>query len=172
MARKSGFVRRGGVMRRETHWVGEPFSTTTIASTNGVAIISSLTAVGLALRPFTVIRSRGYIHVESDQDAVTERYGAAVGYCVVSEQATAIGVTAVPTPDTDQDSDLWLMLEQLFGRLHVTTDISRFESGIGRQYDSKAMRKVEDGQDLILVAECPTTSGNIMIMGRQLLKLH
>jgi len=39
--------------------------------------------------------------VRSDQFVATEGYEIAIGMAVVSDQALAIGVTAVPTPFTD-----------------------------------------------------------------------
>ncbi len=172
MARKSGFVRRHGVMRRETAWFNVPFIQTVLASTNAVSLVSSLNAAGLALRPFTVVRTRLTWHVRSDQDAADETYGASQGWAVVSDQAVAIGVTAVPTPDTDQGSDLWYVLEQMFGQVSVTTDIGRFEAGQSAKIDSKAMRKVDVGQDIVQVLECPVNSATVMTMGRFLVKLH
>jgi len=172
MARKSGFVRRNGVMRRETRWIQGTFLSTTLASTNAVAITTSLSAVGLALRPFTVVRTRGQMHVRADQTSASENYAVQMGFCIVSEQALAIGVTAVPTPDTDGDSDLWYVYESLFGNIDVTTDIGRLESGQSASYDSKAMRKVEDGEQLIQVMECPVSSAIILDSFRMLIKLH
>ena len=56
-----------------------------------------LSAIGLALRPFTLIRVRGIFTIASDQSAATETQVGALGVAVVSEQAASIGVTAVPT---------------------------------------------------------------------------
>jgi len=47
-------------------------------------------------------------------------------------------------------------------------------NGLGRVVDSKAMRKVEDGQDLIRVVETSSISLGVAIVysGRALIKLH
>ncbi len=58
MARKSGFVRRGGRMVRETIWFGQTETQTVLAAANTAAILTSLNAAALALRPFTIIRSQ------------------------------------------------------------------------------------------------------------------
>jgi len=71
--------------------------------------LTSLATAGLALRPFTVIRSYVSILVVSDQAAAIEKQLGAIGIVVVSEQAFAIGVTAIPTPITDAGSDLFLL---------------------------------------------------------------
>ena len=172
MARKSGFVKRHGVMRRETTWIHGSFLQTTLASTNAVALTSSLDASALALLPFTIVRVRGTMHVQSDQTTNGELYGVQMGMAVVSEQAEAIGITAVPTPDTDGFSGLWFVYESVFGSLEVTTDIGRYEAGILHQYSSKAMRKVEVGEQVIQTMECPITSARVLDAFRILVKLH
>ncbi len=172
MARKSGFVRRGGVMRRETLWFFGGFSTATLASTNAVSLTNQLNAAALALRPFTVIRTRGYFYVSSDQVAASEIYTVSMGHAVVTDQAAAIGVTAVPTPDTDRGSDAFFVFEDLFGRFEFISGVGTQERGLGRTYDSKAMRKVEDGSTMIVTVETPSTSGIVSHAYRQLVKLH
>jgi len=124
-----------------------------------------------------VIRTRGSIRVRSDQNSSSEDYGASYGAAVVSDQAVAIGVTAVPIPTTDNGSDLWFVYEFVIGALRVTTAVGLFEGGHERIIDSKAMRKVEDGQDVIQVVEGPGTgigSNGSQISGhaRMLVKLH
>jgi len=174
MARKTGFVRRNNVMVRETFWIGGSIVVTTLAAASTATIVTSLSAGALALRPFTVIRTRGVWFTESDQTAAAERYAVSYGIAVVSTQASAIGVTAVPTPATDNDSDLWYMFETAVDTIEVTTDIGRF---IGKQQmsiDSKAARKVEDGQDIVDVVETHAVSSGAVAVtfNRTLIKLH
>jgi len=173
MARKSGNVFRGGRMRRQTLWLGGPFVTTTLASTNAVALTASLSAAGLALRPFTIVRTRGVWQVRSDQTAALESYGAMMGFAVVSDQAAAIGVTAVPTPDTDIQSDAWFVHEMQFGTFGFISGVGTQELGQPqRTYDSKAMRKVEEGFDFVQVMEASVNSASIHDAFRILVKLH
>jgi len=175
IARRSGFVLRGGRMVRETLWAN--FTTVEAALTGApTAVLANVTGAPLlAIRPFTVIRARGVIAIRSDQAAATESFMVDVGQCVVSDQAVAIGVTAVPTPGTDAGSDLWYMFQQVIGRIEVS-------SGAGTgvpvntqtfvQYDSRAMRKIEEGNQLILVFENELNGANIVHSGRILIKLH
>ena len=173
-SRKSGFILRNGVMRRETLWFGGTVAGTTLASASSAAIVTSLSAGALAQRPFTVVRTRGRLQLQSDQVSVTEPYQCQYGHAVVSDQASAIGITAVPTPDTDNDSDLWYVFETLMGSLRVTTDIGRFIETVDTEIDSKAMRKVEEGQDVITVAEASAVSNGLTLFSfqRTLVKLH
>jgi len=169
-SRAGGFL-RGGVRRRETLWIGASFFDTTLAASTSV-LIASLNAGALALRPFTVVRARSRIMIRSDQEAASETSRAAFGMCVVSDQASAIGISAVPTPGTDSASDAWFMFEFLPHHLAVTP------AGTGPSYstydaDSKAMRKVEDGFDVIQVGEQVAAVGCVVTGAvRMLVKLH
>ncbi len=44
--------------------------------------------------------------------------------------------------------------------------------GIFKEFDSKAMRKVEEGQDIVQVVENEINGCTVTISGRMLLKLH
>ena len=166
---------RAGRAVRETVWLGLDTSVATITAASSAVLLNSLNAAALALRPFTVIRSRGYLTIESDQSAASEFYHVAYGLAIVSDQATAIGVTAVPTPETDRGSDLFFMYEELAG-IFEFGDATGFQSPAlaTHRFDSKAMRKVDVGQDLIFVAETSTQSNGCVIRqaGRVLVKLH
>jgi len=96
-SRRSGFTTRGGRSVRESLWFDGPVFNTNMGAASTAVLVSSLSAAALALRPFTVVRTRGSMFLETDQQAASEFYQAAIGCCVVSDQAVAIGVTAVPT---------------------------------------------------------------------------
>jgi len=173
--RKSGFIQRSGVMRRETVWIGSAVVQTSLAAASTAVQVFVFAAAVLALRPFTIVRSRGSIFVTSDQQASTERWQVALGASVVTEQANGIGVTAVPTPATDNDSDAFYILETVFGEFVQASGVG-IDAHAGRlhRFDSKAMRKVEDGFDNSIVVETFSTSSgvNIDLQLRQLAKLH
>ncbi len=175
MARRfSGFRQRLVSQGRKTFWFQGAYVNTNLPSANSAVIVTSLNAAALALRPFTIIRTRGAWGVRSDQSAASENQFVNYGSIVVSDQAVAIGVTAVPTPVTDDQSS-WIHFEQHVGHF-------LFVSGIGvdpraimqHQIDSKAMRKVEEGQDLINVLENSGISNGAQVVTfqRVLIKLH
>ncbi len=174
--RKSGLFRRGGKTVRETMWIAIDPTDTALAAASNAALIGVLNAAALALRPFTVIRTRGIFHVISDQIAAAENFGAALGFAVVSTQASGIGATAVPLPDVDRGSDLFFVYEEILGRF-IFISGAGFEN-VGNQalhrYDSKAMRKVNDDQDIVTViqAQSIVSSGQVKHAGRMLIKLH
>ena len=175
MARGRRFI-RGGRSVRETMWLTLPETRTALAAANTAVLLLSLTAAELALRPFTITRTILHWSLRSDQSGASENFDAAIGVCVVSDQAQAIGVTAVPTPFTDLESDLWLAHSIQDGHF-------LFISGVGVQanssvnptlIDSRAMRKVEDGQDVAVVIENSSISSGTQLYaaGRMLIKLH
>jgi len=172
--RKSGVILRGGRMRRETSWLFLGGTATTMNTSSTAVLVGVLNATALALRPFTVVRTRGYLYLHSDQAASAELQAANWGICVVSQQASAIGITAVPTPTTDQGSDLWFVFQSIMAAHGAGTVDS--EQGKAVEYDSRAMRKVEVGQDLALVAETEVAglTGGVILRhtGRMLVKLH
>jgi len=174
-SRKSGFTSRGGVMRRETQWFNGVTVRSTIVAASTAVLQTALTAAELALRPFTVVRTRGVVYMKSDQAGATEVQDAAFGLAVVSDQAIAIGVTAVPTPTTDDGSDLWYVYERILSEL-AFQDATGFQANVGveRIIDSRSMRKVEDGQDIAGVVETGSGSNGVVISAyaRTLIKLH
>ena len=173
VARRS-FGRRGGA-RRKTLWAAVVPTEDTITGASGAILLTSLSAAGLALRPFTVIRSVGSLYVTSDQVANSETQAVAWGACVVTDQAVAIGVTAVPTPIVDVNSDAWFAYAFAWNATQVASSIGMgFAAGTVTHFDSRAMRKVEEGQDLITVIETASISDGVVIrvQERLLLKLH
>jgi len=170
--RKSGFIVRGGRSVRETLWLFIDTVEATLSGAPTAVLANSLNATALALRPFTIVRTRGVMHVRSDQTAASQNYGVDVGYAVVSDQAVAIGVTAVPTPLTDKGSDLFFVYEMLFGAYQFSDATGILQRGEFMKYDSKAMRKVNDDSDLVVTFENEINGAAIIHSARMLIKLH
>jgi len=174
MARQ--FTRSRGRLgsRRESMWISLFETATGLAAASTAALFAGYTAAVLSLRPFTIIRTRGIFQINSDQQAVGELYHAGLAMSIVSDQALAIGVTAVPTPMTDRSSDLFFLYEELAGRVRFADATGITDQGIFTTFDSKAMRKVEEGQDIAVTIETSTISlgTEVVKAGRQLIKLH
>ena len=174
MARRD--FRRGAAAIRQkrlsTWFFASPVGVTLTAT--GGTITHQLNAAALALRPFTVIRSHLEIYVESDQEAASEQYIGAVGMCVVSEQASAIGVTAVPTPIIDLGSEYWFLHQMYMGSCNLQAAGIINDNPDRLSVDSKAMRKVNESEDLLIVAEFSGIGSgqSVLIAGRFLVKLH
>ncbi len=173
-SRKSGYTFRSGVMRRETLWLFVDHTITTF--NQGVAtLLNSLNAAALAIRPFTIVRTRGLLYITSDQQVATETQLCNYGIAVVFDQAVAIGVTAVPTPVTDSGSDLWFVFEPMMNAFTFGDATGFSNEGTKYDIDSRAMRKVEDGQDAVVVIEAPAVGNGgcvVQAFARILIKLH
>jgi len=165
---------RLGAQRRETLWAPIPFTQTTITG-SGVALVATASAAEDALRPYTIVRTHLHMSILSDQVVAAEEQIVAVGMGVVSDQASAIGATAIPTPVTDLGSDVWYLHHWLMNSFTLLSAVGFQDAGNQQEtYDSKAMRRVEDGFDNFLAIEAPASSDGVVVslMGRQLLKLH
>ena len=173
ITRNRGTFVRGGVRRRETFWMQIAFVSTVLAASGTAVITNFLTAAALAVRPFTVVRTRMKWLVRSDQSAATENFIGNVGIAVVSDQAIGVGVTAVPTPATDLGSDLFFLIDQWPGRIQLAGTVITADFA-PKSIDSKAMRKVDDDQDIVVVTEAGLGGSgcNIDTVGRMLIKLH
>jgi len=159
--------------RRKTAWLASPDETAlTGVAAAGVDFQGSLNAAALALRPFTIVRARGIVWVESDQIASIESPFGAFGMAVVSDQSVAAGVASLPSPITDEGSDLWFMYQHVATNWRFNT--SGASPGNVYQFDSKAMRKVGIGQDIVLMFENADGSFGIRYVAkyRILVKLH
>jgi len=86
---------------------------------------------------------------------VEDPFGA-VGMQVVSQKAVATGVTALPDPITQEDSDAWFMYKSFAatGFPIVGNPINRYD------FDSRAQRIVEDGSDIaVMVTNASAAAG-------------
>ncbi|MBW6325899.1 hypothetical protein, partial [Pseudomonas aeruginosa] len=120
--------------------------------------------------PFTIVRTVGILSVAVDNDPIlNQSYTAAFGAAVVQKE---LGTTA-PDPFTDASDDIWFWHQFAADRL---------ESGGGgdqimsRTYviDSKAQRKVVDGQQIVFQGEGGGDSDGFdaALFVRILCKLH
>ncbi len=156
--------------KRTTTWFGFEAVGTTMTAEGGT-LQFTLNAAALALRPFTIVRSHFMLALRSDQAAAIEEQTIAFGIAVVSDQAAAVGVSAIPTPITEAASDLWFVHQWMFADESNLTDRTR--SGTFLAVDSKAMRKCDIGQDIVVVSEMDTGTGGgvvLRVAGRMLVK--
>ncbi len=152
MARRFTRSTRGGP-KRLTDWV------CTDAASGGTAY-KSLAAGAAVLdqsvasdSPETLIRTHGSLNVQTDQDGADEEAFGAYGMCVVSNQAFAIGVTAIPTPYTDADSDLWFVHGYWYAPVRFGTAVGFQNVSQTFSFDSKAMRRVSPDETIVIVLE-------------------
>ena len=171
MARRFASNRNNRGPRRVSSWIEIPIIATNVSGSS--SLIAALDAGELARRPFTIVRTHLEVLIRSDQLIADEIQLGAVGLAVVTDQARAVGVTAVPTPVSDDNSDSWFVHQFLFSSFAFISGVG-FDSGDGRNYtiDSKAMRKVTDSDDVVVVVEGSTVGDGLQIIvgGRVLIK--
>ena len=168
MARVIARPRARGSVRRSL-WLPLDVTVATIGGGQAV-LLASLNAAALAMRPFTIVRTHMALYLQSDQAAAVETQSVAFGCAVVSDQAVGVGITAVPTPFTDMDSSLFFAHQVCFADAGTLTD--RTIGGSYFQVDSKAMRKVDNGSDLVITVETFNYGVSLSSAGRILIKTN
>ena len=172
MARGRG-PRRGFIRPppRTKIWIPAGFAIQALAA-GADTLIGTLNAAALALRPFTLLRTRLEITFRSDQSAANESPTGAYGEIVVKETATAIGITALPKPLTEGDAD-WHVYQGMTAPIFALSSVGVQDVSVHYVIDSKAMRKLGPQDDLAVVFETRSAGGaSINIEGRILLQLH
>ncbi len=160
---------------RTTLWIGQSLVGVNV-SASASTLLHTLNAAVLALRPFTIIRTRIVIHFASDQSSASEFTQAAYSQQVVTDSAAAAGIGSVPTPVTESEAD-YFVYQSLFQSVSVngTPGSLVVDNGQGANWtnDSKAARKVGIDDQVVGVIEVVSAVGGFFAMdGRQLLKLH
>ena len=169
---RGGTVSRVSGKRRETRWIASTDETALTNLAAGTAILDQ--SLGGAVDPFTIIRTRGHVWIGSDQTTSSEDPFGAFGMAIVSDQVVAVGVTAVPTPFTEDDSDYWFVHDYFAQGLRVLDATGASWAGlIDTPFDSKAMRKVNPDESCIFVLENGSSSHafDFLVKFRQLIKV-
>ena len=172
MARRTRFVRPAP---RTKMWIGSGVGVVVVTGAI-TAVISTLSAGALLLRPFTILRTRLDVLYKTDQIAATETPHGSLGKIVVTETAAALGVTALPNPsgvDGDPEAS-WFVWQGMSAGFQFGSGVA-FDGNSGQHYsiDSKSMRKVGPDDDIVTLYDNQVASGAQMVfMGRQLIQLH
>ncbi len=171
------FATRGHVIsspRRQMVWLGSDFTVQTIVGTTPL-LLTTLNAAALALRPFTIVRTRMFVQYRSDQSSADEANQAVFSEQVVTEPAAATSIAGVPTPLQETDSDFHVYVPMAFDFKFGTNVGFQEHQGLcaGFVVDSKSMRKVGNDDDVVQVVEQAVTNGGLIAaVGRTLIKLH
>ncbi len=175
MAIRRSFRGSGRGPRRLTEWgfLASTSSQTLAASTNVHLGGFSQALLGEST-PLTLVRVRGEIVVASDQESASEMAIGAFGICIVKEAARVAGVASLPAPATDADDSIWQTWSPWSVRMSFGTAVG-FQMPAGQHYeiDSKAMRKLDTGDAIAVLAENTSSVGaQIVVNLRLLFKLH
>jgi len=145
--------RFAGARRQPTNWsrITEALRVTVPAASKVLMHNLVLSNSGISE---VVRRTRGVLNVSSDQAATQEFVSGALGAMVATDTAIAAGIASLPDPVTDQDDDGWLLWMPFMGLLQGvqgTTGVDLMPTSLNFEFDSKAMRKVEEGYGVIFV---------------------
>ena len=160
--------------RRSTTWIASVTETAfTAVAAAGNDFQGKLGTAALAFRPFTVVRVVGQLFVQSDQivDSQETPFGAA-GLAVVSTKASTAGGTSIPLPVTDEGSELWFAYQ--FWAAGASIGANGNNPIYVFPFDSRAMRKVNEGEDIVSVFENGSAADGCgyLLKYRMLIKLH
>ncbi len=154
--RSSGRFRSRGPSR--TSWARlSPATLTTVAAASK-SLVSSFVLSNPGIGE-TVRRTIGQVLIVSDQAAATEAQLGALGMVVVSDIALAAGAASIPGPVTEKDDDGWFLWVPLTNRFRFLT-AAGFDSVDGRvfHFDSRGMRKIEEGFSVAVMVENASAS--------------
>ena len=109
----------------------------------------------------TMLRVVGGVMVASDQTAADETQVGAIGMCIVTDAALAVGITALPDPVSEIEDDMWFMYLPFCRTLNVA-DATGTQPNFGEwfPFDQKAKRIVHTGSSIVLIgANVSATAG-------------
>ena len=175
MARRSNV--RGAIPfargpRRETEWGSVTTAAPIVVAAGTSVVLASFTGLQLeSIVPATLVRVRGLLAVQSDQGAAFEDAMGAFGIYVPADPARIAGVASLLTPITDAFADNWQTWQGFMSTGQRTGNAVAWNE---YTIDSKAMRKIADGDSLVLIAEnAHATAGlQVAVQLRLLFKLH
>ena len=175
MARSRGFHQGNArVQRRQTGWEEGPGGTPVQTINASVKRILNSGAQAL-VDGLTLIRTRGYFSsIQVIGSAIGDGFSGAFGIGVVTNDAFAIGVTAMPGPLSNIDWDGWLYHRFISQHVAAANAFGTEDSVLTFEVDSKAMRKITVNDTvfaMLEVTEIGTAEIDVFFDSRMLLKL-
>ncbi len=142
--------------KRQTDWAFGFFTSAFIAiPANSKVLLSSIpSSTLLTFAPSTIIRTRGMVSVITDTGSATEQQIGSVGLALVSDIARAAGAASIPGPSQEATWDGWFVHQFFAQKFAFGTGVA-FNSNAANNMtiDSKAMRKFETDQALVLMVQ-------------------
>ncbi len=172
MARQRGFNRALPGRRRATSWeegVGGVAVQTAISASTSVIATSALS---ILIDGITVVRHRGSaLFFLNSADASLSGFRGAFGIGIATTPAVVAGAASVPMPITEQDWEGWMYWQRIEctaaqaiagaaaddgDAISQVTAVQRFE------FDSKAMRKVDEDMSIYAALEVTETGTAVL----------
>jgi len=99
----------------------------------------------------TVLRTVGSISVATDQSAAGEDQIGAFGLILVTDLAVAAGIASIPDPVTNVADDGWFVFVPIVQHFRFVDASGVLIDSMRYDFDSKAKRRVEEGQAVAVV---------------------
>ena len=143
-----------------------PIATVTFGASIGPIKAGLSAGLTLTEAAATLVRTRGALVLEMlTSGGVTNEVTGAVGMIVVSSDAFAVGISALPGPLTDISND-WFVYEPFaLATESANPPADSRVSHVMRQFDSRGMRKLKAGETLAMVIEAvqsDATTGTVL----------
>jgi len=164
----------GSGRKRKTTWIGPADQGYVGVASAGATLVASFDvsqAANSAAIGATIVRTRGMISIRPQSVTADLDIVGAFGVGVVSSQALAVGITAVPEPFDEADWDGWMVWRSFSYALEVVSEIGEHFIEWDFEVDSKAMRKLGEGDAFVLVAQSQQGAYSISAPLRHLIKL-
>ncbi len=152
---------------RLTTWIGPADQGYQTIGAGASVLISSFAVE----EPLTVVRTRGVVSIAPSNFSINSVITGALGVGIVSSEALAIGITAIPGAWDDPEWGGWFVWRSFAWIFDVTTDVGRLNASVEFELDSKAMRKMDANSAIVVVVESQANAFQAFVGLRQLLKL-
>ncbi len=148
--------------RRATSWIASTDQAVIIGIGGGNVLLNqSITGAQTdGLGPFTITRTIGSLWARSDQVIAAEEALLGIGMSVVTEQARAAGAGSIPAPFRDEDEEQFFVYAIALASMQVAGTPGNFsgDSWARVDFDSRAQRKVQPGEAIVVVVENASTA--------------
>jgi len=145
VARRTGFTRG---QRQPTNWARTVTADTTIAG--GVSFLLTTVVLSNPGINETIRRTRGRIFIRSNDIATNDSLLGVFAAAVVTDRAIGVGAGSLPRPSTDASDDGWFVWLPLAWHGSIAIAGNGWQ---GFEFDSKAMRRVEEGYGIAFLVE-------------------
>ena len=132
-------------------WMSIGLGPTTVVTGTSLVLMGVYNALALALRPFTILRTRGLLAIASDQAIALETNSGAFSMQIITDSASAAGIASIPTPLSQPEADYFVYQPWEYDMVFFTGVGVEMHGSTQYQIDSKSMRKVGLDDDIAVV---------------------
>ena len=164
---QSRFSARVRAPKRVTEWVSSADQGWVVVSAGAKLLSQSSAGLGNT----TIVRVRGQLSVKPNISTADQDIVGAYGIGIVSDQAFAAGATSLSGPWSDSDWGGWLVWMPISMRYEFQDGTGALITSVSQVIDSKAMRKVQMNETLVVMIESQAIAFDVADPFRLLVKL-